>query len=69
MDKPFECKVFGVNHFVIKDKKGNLYCFSYGENVASVINGEYIEYQGDKYYSKTSVTHKNRFKAYYGIGG
>ena len=45
MDKPFECKVFGVNHFVIKDKKGNLYCFSYGENVASVINGEYIEYQ------------------------
>lgn len=40
-----KCSQFGNNYFFI-EHEGNKYCFSYGENVASIINGIYIEYNG-----------------------
>ena len=43
------------------------YCFSYYKNVAAIINGNYIEFQGDKFYSKTSRIHKSKFKKYYNV--
>lgn len=61
-----KCSQFGNNYFFVEDN-GNKYCFSYGQNVASIIDGVYIEYQGDKYYSATSNKHKAKFREYYNV--
>ena len=61
-----KCSQVGSNYFFI-EHEGNKYCFSYGENVASIIDGCYIEYQGDKYYSATSNKHKAAFRRQYNI--
>ncbi len=50
---------------VFIELNGNVYCYSYGQKVAAIIDGEYIEYQGDKYYSRTSCKHKSQFRKYY----
>ena len=62
-----KCSHYGSNHFFV-EHDGNKYCFSYGENVASIIDGCYIEYSGDKYYSATSNKHKAAFRGFYNIG-
>ena len=56
-----KCSQIGSNHFFI-EHDGNKYCFSYGENVASIIGGVYIEYDGNKYYSASSNRHKAEFR-------
>ena len=52
----------------------NAYCYSYGELVAAVKDGLYVEYKGkpnkegkDLYYSRTSNRHKKQFRKYMGI--
>ena len=57
-----------TNHcaFVIDDQQ-NCHCFSYGEEVAAIINGEYVEYNGYKYYSQTSNRHKSMFRVHFGV--
>lgn len=49
------------------EDNGNSYCFSYGELVAAVVDGEYIEFNGPMYYSRTSNRHKSQFRKYYGV--
>lgn len=49
--------------FVEDDNK--ISCFSYGQEVATIIDGVYKEYKGYMYYSRTSVRHKNIFKRTY----
>lgn len=61
-----KCSQIGSNHFFI-EHEGNKYCFSYGENVAAIIHGVYVEYQGDKYYSASSNRHKAEFRRKYNI--
>ena len=61
-----ECTYNGSNCFFI-EQDGNCYCFSYKSCVAAIVNGEYVEYSGDKYYSATSNRHKAKFRAFYGI--
>lgn len=61
-----KCTQIGSNHFFI-EHEGNKYCFSYGENVASIIGGVYIEYDGDKYYSASSRRHKAEFRRKYNV--
>lgn len=61
-----KCTQFGNNYFFI-DHEGNKYCFSYGQNVASIIDGIYIEYNGDQYHSATSNKHKAKFRNYYNV--
>ena len=60
------CSYVGNNHFFI-EHDDNKYCFSYGKNVASIIDGCYIEYSGDKYNSATSNKHKAAFRRFYNI--
>ena len=61
-----KCTYNGSNCFFIEND-GNCYCFSYTSLVAAIINGEYVEYQGDKYYSTTSNKHKAMFRRYYNV--
>ena len=61
-----KCPQFGDHYFFI-EHEDNKYCFSYGQNVAAIIHGVYIEYQGDKYYSPTSNKHKAIFRKRYNI--
>lgn len=44
----------------------NKHCFSYGHEVAAILKGKYMEFQGEKYYSRTSCKHKKMFREYYG---
>lgn len=55
------------NCVFIKDDQDNKHCFSYGKEVAAIIDGEYIEYSGEKFDSVTSKQHKYMFRSYYGI--
>lgn len=52
--------------YVIEDN-GDAHCFSYGEHVAAIIDGEYIEYSGYMYFSPTSNRHKAAFRRYFGV--
>ena len=61
-----QCPVHGNKYFFV-EQDGNAYCFSYTSCVAAIIDGEYIEYQGDKYFSVTSNRHKSIFRKYYGV--
>lgn len=45
--------------------RNEVYCFSYGSLVASIINGVYQEYEGEKYFSTTSCKHKTQFRREY----
>lgn len=54
--------------FMIGDS-GDCHCISYGSEVAAIINGEYVEFQGPQYYSRTSMRHKAMFRTHFGIGG
>lgn len=56
-----------TNCVFFEDNNGDKHCFSYDSNVASIIDGQYIEYQGPMFYSRTSVKHKNLFKEYYKV--
>ena len=53
------------NCFFIEKGKDR-YCISYDKCVASIEDGEYKEYSGEKFYSKTSVVHKGVFRRIYG---
>ena len=57
----------GNNVQFVIDSDGNCHCFSYGSEVAAIINGEYIEYQGEQFYSRTSNKHKSMFRTHFGI--
>ena len=61
-----KCTKHGSNYFFI-EIGSTKYCFSYTSCVAAIINDEYIEYQGDRYYSPTSNKHKALFRAYYNV--
>lgn len=50
----------------VEADNGIVYCFSYGERVADIRDGKYTEYDGPKYYSRTSCKHKKMFREYYG---
>lgn len=52
--------------FVI-DNEHNAHCFSYGSEVAAIINDKYVEYDGPQYYSRTSNKHKSMFRAHFDI--
>ena len=56
----------GNNSFFLEydDKR---YCFSYCQCVAGIVDGKYEEYDGYKYYSRTSCKHKKAFRNYYGV--
>lgn len=57
-----------TNCIYVLDEDGTIHCMSYGQEVARITNnGEYIEYNGDMFYSRTSVRHKNAFKKYFNI--
>ena len=49
------------------DDNGNAHCFSYQSEVAAIINGKYIPYDGEKFYSRTNNKHKSMFKAHFGL--
>ena len=61
-----ECTEHGSNYFFI-EQEGNCYCFSYTSCIAAIINGEYVEYKGEKYNSVTSRKHKAKFRRFYGV--
>ena len=52
--------------FVIGDN-GNCHCFSYASEVAAIIDGKYVEYDGPQFYSRTSNKHKAMFRAHFGL--
>lgn len=54
-----------LTNCIFVEEDNNAYCFSYGQQVAAIINGCYTEYTGYMYYSRTSVRHKNIFKKQY----
>ena len=51
----------------VTDDNGNHYCFSYDQLVAAIIDGKYIEYDGDMFYSQTSRRHKAAFRREYSV--
>lgn len=57
----------GSNCVFLLDGNGNAHCFSYTSEVAAIIDGQYIEYQGDKFYSRTSNKHKAMFRKHFGV--
>ena len=52
--------------YVVDDNK-NAHCFSYGSEVAAIIDGDYEEYDGPMFYSNTSRRHKAAFKRYFNV--
>lgn len=52
--------------FVIDDS-GNCHCFSYNSEVAAIIDGKYVEYEGEKFYSRTSNKHKTMFRNHFDV--
>ena len=68
-----------MNVFIMKTPKGSLTdcvvieegnskkCFSYGSLVAEIKDGRYIEYDGERFYSRTSNRHKAEFRRWYGV--
>ena len=56
----------GPNVQFVEDDLGDIHCFSYGSEVAAIIGYKYIEYQGEKFNSRTSCKHKKMFRDYYG---
>ena len=52
--------------FVIDDE-ANCHCISYGSEVAAIMDGQYVEYDGPQSYSVTSNRHKGMFKTHFGI--
>ena len=56
-----------TNCVFVVDDNGNAYCFSYGSQVAAIINDEYVEYNGPMYYSRTSCRHKATFRRYFNV--
>lgn len=58
-----------VNNVVfITDDAGEKHCISYDSDVAKIdTDGNYVEFKGENYYSRTSVMHKNLFKKYYNV--
>lgn len=59
------CDEYGNNYFFVDD--GDQYCFSYGQLVAMIRDGEYIEFQGDRYFSQSSCRHKAKFRKRYNV--
>lgn len=57
----------GNNCTFLIDDKGDCHCFSYTSEVAAIINGEYIEYDGPMYYSRTSNKHKSMFRTHFDV--
>jgi len=57
----------GNNVAFVIDESGNCHCFSYGSEVAAIIDGKYVEYDGPQYYSRTSNKHKAMFRTHFGI--
>lgn len=62
-----EISKYGSNYCFLEVSSGNAACFSYGKLVAAIIDGEYVEFQGEKFYSRTSNKHKGYFRSYYGV--
>lgn len=58
----------GPNVQFVEDDFDCIHCFSYGSEVAAINEKEckYVEYDGPKYYSRTSCKHKKMFRDYYG---
>jgi len=56
----------GPNVQFVEDDEGDVHCFSYGQEVAAITDEGYIEFNGPKYYSRTSCKHKKMFRDYYG---
>ena len=57
-----------LTHCVFVDTDdGNHYCFSYDQLVAAIIDGVYVEYDGDKFFSNTSCRHKAKFREQYNV--
>lgn len=58
-----------TNCFFVETDAGTKHCISYDQEVAAIdAKGKYTEFSGDRYFSKSSVTHKNMFKRHYGVG-
>ena len=57
----------GANCTFVELDDGSKHCFSYNQCVASIINGKYTEYKGEKYYSRTSNKHKSMFRRFYNV--
>ena len=56
-----------TNCVFVVDDNANAYCFSYGSLVAAIKDNTYIEYDGEKYYSRTSNRHKAQFRRHFGV--
>lgn len=57
-----------ITHCVFVDAyDGNHYCFSYDQLVAAIIDGVYVEYDGDKFFSNTSCRHKAAFRREFNV--
>ena len=56
-----------TNCVFVEDDHGAAHCFSYGSEVAVIKNGQYTEFNGPMYYSRTSNKHKKLFREYYGF--
>ena len=56
-----------ANCVFIIDDNNDAHCFSYGKEVAAYLDGTYIEYTGEKFFSKTSNKHKSMFRNHFGI--
>ena len=57
----------GSNCVFIIDDEHNCHCFSYTSEVAAIIDGKYVEYDGPQFYSRTSNKHKAMFRAHFGL--
>lgn len=52
--------------FMIDDNY-DCHCISYGSEVAAIIDGNYVEYDGPQFYSRTSNKHKSMFRTHFGL--
>jgi len=57
----------GNNAVFMIDDQQNCHCFSYQSEVAAIIDGKYVEYDGPQFYSRTSNKHKSMFRAQFGV--
>lgn len=49
------------------EPEGDCHCFSYCHEVAAIIDGKYVEFDGPQYYSRTLNKHKTMFRNHFGI--
>ena len=49
------------------EEDGKCHFISYNSEVAAIIDGKYVEFDGPQYYSRTSCKHKSMFRTHFGV--